>query len=221
MASGRRDWKFIKAVSILQLRQGAAWSKTHPLVGWLLVGVVLLMATYLFLWGMFVYPQQHISLAKCSALPVVVSLHYPDYVSLGDEGFVEVGLRNTGTRPISGTAVIAFGGDLTVHPVASKTNVLTFSALPPNGIMAGRVYFTLNEPLNRQRSVLPVAIQIAAGRPCNLAFPSPLRLTPIPGLKTLLRSILSFLSVVIGLPLVGLLWEQIKKQLFPEEKSKS
>jgi hypothetical protein len=195
------------------------WVKAHVLALLLVIGVGLLIATYLFLWRKFILPQYHIPPIECSALPIAVSLRYPHYVAVGDEGFVEVGVRNTGVQPISGTAVIAFGGDLSIHPVPSKTNFLSFTALPPNGIMADQVRFTFNEPLSRRNGTLPFFVQVTADQLCILSLPdSPLRLAPIPGLKTLLRAILSVLSSTVGIPLIGLLWEQIKKRLFPEKK---
>jgi hypothetical protein len=215
MAARRRRTK-PQPKHILWWQRGTHWATVHAL-GLLLILLGLLILMYLSLWIIFVWPQYYIPPTACAGLPLSVSLRYPYYVAVGDEGFVEVGLRNTGTQPISGTAVIAFGGDLSVHPVLARTNALSFKALPPGGITADRVRFTLNERPSRLRGTLPFTVQITADQTCNLGLPNdPMRLAPIPGLKTALTAVLSGMVSITAL--AGLLWEQIRKRLFPEKK---
>jgi len=185
----------------------------------LLLKLVLVLSPFLLiytgLWLGFVRPQYYFPPIQCSNAPVAVSLRYPHYIAVGDEGFVEVGLHNTGSQPISGTAVIAFDGPVTVHPVLAQSNTLPFKNLPPAGITTDRVRFTLNEPFTRLGGTIPVAVQITGPTTsCYLALPdSPLHVAPVPFLNSVLQT--TILSGAI-IPLAGLLWQRLQKRLFPE-----
>ena len=214
--TARRPRAKPQPIPVLWRRRAGLWIKDHALA-LLMILLGLLIGIYLSLWIVFIRPQHYIPPVECASLPLNVSLHYPYYIAARDESFVEVGVRNVGTQPITGTAVVAFGGDLSIHPLPAKTNYLSFAGLPPNGIIADQVRFSLNEPPTRLRGTLPFTVHITANGACNLDFAnSPFYLTPIPGLKKSLTAILS--GVVSITALAGLLWKQVEKWLFPEKK---
>ncbi len=193
-------------------QQAAAWTRPRtPLLQLLgLIFLAPLIAINLMFW-LATLPQHHLPPTACADPSLAVSVRYPRYVTVNGENFIELALHNRDTQPISGTAVIAFGGDLAVHPGPSKSNVLSFTALPPDGIVAGQIRFRLNEPFTRLWGKLPFTIQVAGDRFCKTGEFASLNLTPFSRLGTVL-------SGALGLTLTGLLGGQIKNWLSPGKK---
>ncbi len=194
-------------------QQTAAWIKPRtPLLQLLgLFLLALLIAVYLMFW-LATLSQHHLPPIACADPSLAVSVRYPRYVTVNGENFIELALHNRSSQPISGTAVIAFGGDLSVHPIFSKTNVLSFTALPPAGIAAGQIRFRLNEPFTRLSGKLPFTIQVAGDRFCKTGEFASLNLIPFSRLGTIL-------SGALGLTALAGLWGgQIKNWLSPGKK---
>ena len=135
------------------------------------------------------------------------------------KGEIEISATNHYTGALSGTVTLLFDANPGVHTSNEEGTVLRFEDLPGGGQVTGRVQFSWNA-VPRLFNVDAVAFQtwvsLDDGRRQMLAVPDPptVAIPKVPYLNTVLGWLR---GTVIVAGLGGLLWEQVKKRLFPSD----
>jgi len=114
---------------------------------WLPAAVAVLVVVYAALWLWFVFPR------GCpDPVPgdlqiggLGVGLSYPQYIALGDEGYIDVTITNQSDRVVTGTLTLVSTGSLPVHTVPREDNVVSFVSLPTDGQIAERIHLVINK----------------------------------------------------------------------------
>ncbi len=184
------------------------------LILFLVVSTVL----YAVAWARWIHPREHpLPVAAGPKTPgLVVQVSYPRYLAVGDAGEIEVSAINRDTQPLSGTLALRFAPRPGVNVASEDGTVLRFKDLPGGGQVTGRVKIAWHiapEWLNVGVTAFEVWLHPAGGQPYKVdVAPTTMAISPLPYLDTVLAWLR---NTVIVAGLGGLLWEQIKKRLFP------
>lgn len=186
------------------------WDQWRPRVI-ILFAVVLLVACLL--WLAWLRPVTYTDPLKADTIPELsLTLAYPQYVSRGDEGTIDLTATNIASQTITGTVIVDFAAAPQIIQVEDSTNVLKFENLPQGGKQTLHVRYRLAQPMGfgsdaltfTPRAVLETGISADYGaQPINITF--------LPLVRTVLTGAFGLSA------LAGLFWDQIKKRLFPAE----
>jgi len=185
-----------------------AWDRWRPRVLRLLGAVLAVSGLMTFFWLLPIEHPAPLHAAGISQLSV--TLTYPRYVSIGDEGTIDLSVTNISTQAVSGTLVLAFGDSPPVRLLEDSSNTLRLENLPPGGqqTLSVRYGLALQPALGGgYLEFIPRATIEGAG---NADYTT--QRVDIPFVP-LLRTVL---SLTLGpAAIAGLFWDQIKKRLFP------
>jgi hypothetical protein len=176
------------------------WPVIVVLVGWFFV--VWLGLTYILL-------QEYSAPGNLSPsqAPVSLSFTYPKYIAVGEQGYIDVTVRNVATRTVSvsGTVVIDFRDDHIVRMSGSGTNTMEFKNLPPRGAQTSRIGFVLNQAQSFYRlgqAPPPVRFAVKAvdteGNVVDAFSDQTIGIAPLPFLRTALVRITLVSGGVLG-----------------------
>jgi hypothetical protein len=133
---------------ILRPKQSVVLSLLRKLIDWPILILLLFFLFGLWLWLTYLvpneYPHEPIELEPAN-VPIWLSLTYPKYIAYGDEGYIDVTIRNEGDRTISSIAVVDFNDDHVVCMNCSEANKVEFIDLAPHVRQTWRIGFVLNE----------------------------------------------------------------------------
>jgi tetratricopeptide (TPR) repeat protein len=183
-------------------------------ISWGIVSSIILILFAL--WFIYLLPRQT-AVVDCKALSRSLSVYvtFPAYLANGDEGEIQVTLANevNASTAISGTVLIDFQGPAkTRNSDPNSSNVIQFASLAPGERKSTNFKFTLNEPIqlvaDPTRYLEFGLFASPSNQPCE---PSKFHIAVAPIYS--LRSAIAFLWGSIGLAIVGLLWNRIKKWL--------
>lgn len=182
------------------------WARLQP-YAYAILFIVLALAIIMALGWLAPYEYETLEFPQVG---VRVTLAYPQFVSHGDEGIIAATVTNTTTQSITGTLTLDLVNSPAVSGVEDSTNTLVFEDLPSGG------KYTLHFRYN-----LTISPSIGGGylhfkpRVTTTGFGSQegsdllrIDIPPIPRLRLIVPGAIALV--------VGLLWDQIKKQLFPE-----
>lgn len=196
----RRQWRQMLSIGLL----------------FLLVAVSL----YLVRLGMqYVLPVEAPGPVVCRGAPgLTVSLVYPTYLALGDEGFLDVTVHNTATHTVTGTLVVAFTGPVPVRLAAGTDSAIRLEGLAPGASHTQRLRFFRSEPVSSASLLgspgLPVRFTLSwAGSPVPCADRA-WELRPAPVYR--LQAVLRWLGGLLAAGAAGLLkdlWDLLKHRL--------
>jgi hypothetical protein len=182
---------------------------------YLLGGVfAILLIIYVGLAVAYLFPESPSAFSSGATVPTLnAQLRYAEFVSVGEVGFIEVTAINAGDEPVTGTLVVAFDTAASVSLLPDNQSGLEFTNLPPGGRTTHRLEF---------RPLGPWGLPVEDSLPFHLRLLTPdgeletldegeIGLTPIPYLS---RG-LAWIRTSVWASLAALLWERIKKWLFP------
>jgi hypothetical protein len=174
--------------------------------------LVILVLIYAGLFVAYLFPEST-PLVSAATAPLNVQLRYAEFASVGDTGYIELTITNTGDRPISGTLVVAFAPTVSVSLLTDNQAHLTFADLPPGGRVPHRLEYRTLGPWDLPvTGSLPFRLLLltSSGKPEPLTT-AEIGLMPLPHLSWGL----GWLRTGVLASLAALLWERIKKWLFP------
>jgi len=193
-------------------------------VKWLRVVILLTVLFWCICLGLiYVYPQKYPERLSLSSTHWL-SLTYPEYIAVGDQGYMRVTISNEADRPLSSKVVIDFrDADHIVCMNCTERNEIEFKDLAPHARQTWRIGFVLNEAPSLQGFKSPsiqfvVRVADEHGKWKN-ASSGQIYIAPLPYLRTVLVSAPSTSGGILGGVLVLLfslpsLW--LKKGLGPE-----
>ncbi|HEY4689962.1 MAG TPA: hypothetical protein VIK33_11665 [Anaerolineae bacterium] len=187
-----------------------AWERWRPYVVWAFRAILVISGLMWFFW---LQPVEYPAPLTDPGLPELsITLTYPQYVSIGDEGTIDLSVTNVSTRTISGTLVLAFGDAPPVRVRDDSANVLKVENLPPGGKQTLSVHYSLALAPTLGGGYLEFTprASIDGGGSVDYATQR-VDVTFVPLVRTML-------VIVLGpAGLAGLFWDQIKKRLFPSQ----
>jgi len=121
----------------------STWAK---LTDWHVIVISAVLVFAVWLWLHYLVPQEHRSKELDPAtMPVWIRLAYPEYIAVGDQGYIDVTVGNMATGPISVVVVVDFIDGHTIQMSESETNKVEIKDLAPSGRHTSRIGFILNE----------------------------------------------------------------------------
>ena len=183
------------------------WDVWRPLVIRVLEGTLFIAGL---LWFVWVAPMNYPTLTEIGAPELSLTMAYPQYVSRGDEGAIDLTVTNVASHTITGTVLIDFGAAPQVIEAKDSTNLLKLENLPRGGKQTLHVRYQLAQPADFGNAALtftPRAI-LENGSTAEYA-PQTIGVTFLPLVRTILTGAFGLSA------LAGLLWGQIKQHLFP------
>jgi hypothetical protein len=180
----------------------------------LVVVFVLLFFLYAWLAADYVFPESTPLLPPpTTASDVRARLRYPEFASVGDVSYIEMTAINASDRAISGTLVITFDPLAPVSLPPDNRAGLNFARLPPGDRISHRLEFRPIEPWGLPiEDKLPFHLRLlTSDGELETLGEGEIGLMPIPYLSRILTGVRS--GVLASL--AALLWERIKKWLFP------
>jgi hypothetical protein len=188
------------------------WDQLRP-IAYYAFATVIIVATIV--WWYWVKPVAYVEppVDPTQTAALAVTLVYPQFVSRGDEGVIDVTITNITPQPISGTLVLDFGNPPPITTLDNSTNVLTLKDLPPRGNQSLHLRFSLAQSttdLSPATLIFTPRVTLDSGEGAAYQAQS-INVTPIPMVRTLLNGALGLAA------LYGLLWAQIQKRLLPSK----
>lgn len=185
-----------------------AWFQSVQSLAPFVVGMLFLMA--LGLWQRYILPHSYqLPINLAPEIPgLAVSLSYPTYVAVGDEGYLDVMVTGRSAEPATGRLVVVFTAPPSAQTLPESTNLIEFSALRDGQQLAQRVRFGLNQwPWAWHVGTVKFQVQAMTedGREKLMAEHN-IALAPLPYLKTILFG--SFGLTALG----GIFWDYIRRR---------
>jgi hypothetical protein len=207
---------------VLRPKQNVWVGLWRRLIAWPTIIMLLVFSFGLSLWLIYVVPQEYchepVEL-KPAKIPIFLSLTYPKYIAGGDQGYIDVTVRNETDRPLSSTVVVDFSDDHVVCMACSGTNKVEFKDLLPRVKQTWRIVFVLNEaPRFYWSRQVPqpmrfgIKVMDVDGNKADAFLNRTIALAPFPYLRTALTSG-GVISVVIALAIALLPNDWLKKVL--------
>jgi len=116
----------------------------QALKDWRVLVLVMLTVITFGLWAIFLFPHAYPTL-DCGA-GVTIALAYPRFLATGDEGQLELTIRNEATTSLTATVVVDFLGPLPVQVKATKASNIRLSRLPPGAESGASIPFHISQP---------------------------------------------------------------------------
>jgi len=176
------------------------------LTDWHVIVILAVLVFAVWLWLHYLVPQEHRSKELDPAtMPVWIRLAYPEYIAVGDQGYIDVTVGNMATGPISVVVVVDFIDGHIVQMSESETNKVEIKDLAPSGRHTSRIGFILNEApyfYGLAEAPPPVWFDVKAvdmsGSLVNVFPNQPILLAPFPHLRAL-QGLLMPGGVITGL----------------------
>nr|MBP7689286.1 hypothetical protein [Thermoflexales bacterium] len=186
------------------------WDQWRPRV-MVLFAAVLLVACLL--WLAWLRPVIYSGVLKADAIPELsLTLAYPQYVSRGDEGTIDLTATNVASQTITGTVIVDFAPAPQIIQVEDSTNVLKFESLPQGGKQTLHVRYRLAQPMDFGSDTLAFTPRVVLETGISADYGSQtINITFLPLVRTILTGAFGLSA------LAGLFWDQIKKRLFPSD----
>lgn len=164
------------------------------------------------LWFLYSFPRSYPLLDCLNTNGIVTTLNYPNYIANGDSEKIEITIKNGSNTKIDGSVLVDFHGTAKIQLKDTESNEIEFEDMNPSEQISSTIYFSLNEPLSlisdpSQYINFSIGSEVTGNHCSSKDFH--IAITPIYGLRTLVR----FLWGSIGVVLIGLFWEKIKKFL--------
>jgi len=170
---------------------------------WWRIWTILLLIFGVWLYVTYVYPQWYPELRWLSSTHWL-SLTYPKYIAVGDQGYIRVTVSNESDRPLSSKVVIDFSdADHIVCMNCTERNEIEFKDLAPHARQTWRVGFVLNEApsfqgLGRPSVQFNVRVMDAHGDWTTDPLLRQIEVAPLPHLRTILISPPTISGGVLG-----------------------
>jgi len=207
---------------VLRPKQNVWVGLWRRLSAWPTIIMLLVFSFGLSMWLSYIVPQEYchepVELEPAQ-IPISLSLAYPEYIAGGDQGYIDVTVRNETDRSLSSTVVVDFSDDHVVCMACSGTNKVEFRDLLPRVKQTWRIGFVLNEAPRfylfgpaPQPVRFGVKVMDTDGNRADAFLNRTIALAPFPYLRTALTSG-GVISVVIAVVLTLLPNDWLKKVL--------
>ena len=177
----------------------------------------LLFATSGWLWYIYIFPQAAASNLGCgSSIPGLrVSVKYPAYLAIGDEGEIHISIANevSNVLPITGTVLIEFQEPGSIQLAPGTSNAIRFEKLLPGEWRSVPLRFTINTPailIADAHQQLDFALRAAGSTQICETGPWQISVAPLYRLRALLTTLWGSATITT---LIGLMWTRIQKWL--------